>query len=246
MHRNNRISFVGVALATLAMVLGTGCSSKAAELAPPERVAEIAKAVSKEVGEVRQISSAGSKGPFFVFEEFHTSRPGRIQSAVMLLRLYKQYGVKTIGLEGAFQSDKPLDGTWFHNAGGPTASAARETIAIQMLSDGEINQAEFMMMLFPEVVVHGTELKEEHTQPDVKGNPELVHLLGISEKLMSDTDKQKVMVLLKANKRDEALKLMMNADSWSRRTSTPCRMLPPRIWRPLSSALGRSSPKPTH
>lgn len=216
-HRDSGVAFVRIAFATLVMALGTSCSSeqfKAAELAPTERVAEIAKEISKDTGEVRQVNAAGAKGPFFVFEEFHTSRPGRVQSAVMLLRLYRKYGLKTIGLEGAFQSDKPLDGTWFHKAGGPMASAAREDIAVQMLSDGEINQAEFMMLLFPDVTVNGTELKEEHKQPDVKGNPEIVYLLGISEKLLSQADKQKVMALLKTNKRDEAFKLMLSADPW--------------------------------
>jgi len=219
-HRKSRTAFVGIALATLLMALGPSCSSglsKAAELAPTERVTEIATEIAKDAGEVRQVNAAGAKGPFFVFEEFHTSRPGRVQSALMLLRLYRKYGVKTIGLEGAFQSDKPLDGTWFHKAGGPTASAAREDIAIQMLSDGEINQAEFMMLLFPDVTVNGTELREEHKQPDVKGNPEVVYLLGIAEKLLSEADKQKVMALLKADKRDEAFKLMLSADPWVKR-----------------------------
>ncbi|HXA65873.1 MAG TPA: hypothetical protein VNV82_12015 [Bryobacteraceae bacterium] len=220
MNQNIKRFTIPATFALLGMLLmQAGCVSKpstAAELTPARPIGDIANEVTQDIGEVRQVNTAGTKGPIFVFEEFHTSRPGRVQSAMMLLRLYRKHGLKTIGLEGAFQSDKPLDGIWFRNAGGTTAKLARETIAIQMLSDGEINQAEFMVLLFSDMTIHGTERQEEHKQPDVKGNPEVVYLLGVAEALMSNADKQRATTLFNANKNDEAFKLMINAVPWVR------------------------------
>jgi hypothetical protein len=48
----------------------------------------IAKKIAEEVGSVKNINLKGTKGPIFVFEEFHTSRVGQLQIAIMLLRLH--------------------------------------------------------------------------------------------------------------------------------------------------------------
>ena len=72
---------------------------------------EAALDVARNVGTVGTLSDASNRGPVFVFEEFHTSRVGQLQIAVMLLRLHEKYGVHKIGLEGAMQSAGTLDAT---------------------------------------------------------------------------------------------------------------------------------------
>jgi hypothetical protein len=75
---------------------------------------------------VQKAVSAGQAGPIFIFEEFHTSRIGQLQIAVMLLRLHDKYGLKKIGLEGAINSGRPLDAAWFHKMGGQQSTQQRE------------------------------------------------------------------------------------------------------------------------
>src|SRR5262245_61893280 len=75
--------------------------------------------IAQGIGEVRKVNTSGQQGNIFIFEEYHNSRVGQLQIATMLLRLHDRYRLKRIGLEGALQSPRPLDGAWFHNAGGP-------------------------------------------------------------------------------------------------------------------------------
>src|SRR5262245_6616071 len=100
-----------------------------------ETTAEIAASATQGVGNVQSAWSAGTKGTVFVIEEFHTSRVGRLQTGIMLLRLHDRYQTRRIGLEGAMQSAKPIDATWFHNAGGTQARIAREDVAVRMLAE---------------------------------------------------------------------------------------------------------------
>ena len=54
-------------------------------------VVDIANDIVKDVGSVGEIYSNGKQGFVFVFEEYHTSRVGRLQIAVMLTRLHEKY-----------------------------------------------------------------------------------------------------------------------------------------------------------
>ena len=139
----------------------SGASFLSAQPAKPMDLAASARVVAEGVGKIGEINSAGTKGPVFVFEEFHTSRVGQLQTAVMLLRLHGQYSLRTLGLEGAIQGPRSLDATWFHTLGGSLGSSARDDIAVRMLAEGEISQAEFMAMVFPDIRVLGMERREE-------------------------------------------------------------------------------------
>jgi hypothetical protein len=158
--------------------------------------------------------SAGDKAPVFIFEEFHTSRIGQLQIAVMLLRLHDKYGLKKIGLEGAIHSGRPLDAAWFRNMGGPQASQQREDLAIRMLAEGEIGSSELMTLLFPDVEVYGIESASEYNVEAPKTNPEAQYLLVIAEKSLTDSDRGKVGAWIQEGKKKEAVEYMMNADPW--------------------------------
>jgi len=180
-------------------------------------VAEVAGKVADDVGTIGQTVATGAKGPIFVFDEYHTSRVGQLQIAIMLLRLHNQYGVTTFGLEGAIQSPRPIAGDWFHNAGGDNARSAREDVAVRMLAEGEISSMEFMALLYPDVNVYGIELQDEYgVELEVKGeqDPRVVYVLSIAEKGLTQADIRRINDLANQGKQKEALEYMMSKDPW--------------------------------
>ena len=186
-------------------------------------VAEAAKNVAEGVGVVGQIDTSGS-GPVFVYEEFHTSRIGRLQTPIMLLRLHRNYGLKMIGLEGALQRATPLAGRWFHAAGGESARRHREDVAVRMLGEGEINQAEFMTLLFPGIEIYGTERADEYSvELKIKGSPQVQYLLKIAEKGLSQADIVKINGLMQRKKTNEAIDYMLSRDPWVQKQYTSVR-----------------------
>lgn len=201
--------------------LATGLTEEPAaskRAATQANIGNVASEVATGVGEVRKIASEGTGGPLFVFEEFHTSRVGQLQIAVMLLRLHDRHGLRIIGLEGHLQSVKPLDVNWFHTAGGSAASQVREDVALRLLAEGEISSAEFMAMAFADLDLHGLERGKEYAYTlDVEGSPATAYLLHIAEKKLSQSDIQKINDLIERKKEGEAVEYIMNADPWVRR-----------------------------
>jgi hypothetical protein len=178
----------------------------------------MADMIAEGVGEVRRVDIDGNKGPAFVFEEYHTSRVGQLQIAVMLLRLYEKHGMRYVGLEGALQSDHHLAAEWFHSAGSETLKAVKEDVAVRMLAEGEISAAEFMTLCFRDVHVHGTEIASEYNQvPDIQGSPAAVILAGIAEKKLSQSDIRVINNLISRGKQEEALEHLYSADPWVRK-----------------------------
>ncbi len=199
-------------LVFILVLIGLGCTEKWGEGA--HDISLVAGNAAQEVGTVETVGSRGTAGPVFAFEEFHTSRVGQLQIALMLVRLYHQHQIKNIGLEGAIQRPLPIDGTWFQNAGGLEARSAREDVAVRMLSDGEISSAEFMTLLFPDVKVYGTETQEEYQVSPAEGGGEIGYLLAIAQTALAPTDVQQVNALLQEKKHKEALEYMLTADPW--------------------------------
>ena len=180
---------------------------------------DIAKEIVVDVGTIGETYTAGKRGPVFVFEENHTARAGQLQIAVMMLRLHDHFGLKEIALEGMIQRPRPLDGSWFHQAGGATAGSHREDVAVRMLSEGEISAAEFMTLLYPDIKVYGTEISRLY---DVKldsltTNPLVGYLYYIAAKDLTQAEIRKVNRLADQGKVDEARELIFNSDPWVKR-----------------------------
>jgi len=142
--------------------------------------ASVARGVAQEVGLVGK-AVVGPRGPVYVFEEFHTSRVGQLQIAIMFLRLYDRHGLRVLGQEGVLQRPEPLNATWFHKMGGHAAGRTREDVAVRMLAEGEIRAGEFMALLFPDFRVFGTEDQDYNVQLKEQVNPEF---LKINSRLM--------------------------------------------------------------
>lgn len=102
----------------------------------------------------------------------------------MLNRLYLDYGMRIIGLEGAFA---PLDLSWFH----ALSSGDKKSIAVRLIAQGEINRAELMGMVYDDVLVEGVEDRQQYEQnwaDAAGGGAASFHLLTFCELYMQDED----------------------------------------------------------
>lgn len=178
-------------------------------------VQEIASVIVEGVGKISSVDDSGKKGQVIVFEEYHTSKTGQLQIATMLLRLHEQFGMRIIGLEGALKSNRPLDASWFHNLVPPDKARSKEDIALRLLTEGEINSAEFMAMVDDGIQVHGLEVPEEYNiELAADGNPTGAYLIGIAEKNLSQSDIIRINNLLKNGDNDSAFEIIRNSDPW--------------------------------
>jgi hypothetical protein len=182
----------------------------------PSKVGDIAKEVAAGVGSVQQVEANGERGPLFIFEEFHTSKIGRLQTAVMLLRLREKYGLRKIGLEGGIYTGQRMDASWFHGMGGAEGAADREDLSVRWLAEGEISPPEFMAVAFKDVELYGVEVAGEYSkQPNSdKGKSLSEYLLAIAERSLSEEDKVKVVTLLQQGDKEKAFDLLLKADPW--------------------------------
>lgn len=110
----------------------------------------MAENASKGVGVARKVTQGSRGAPIVLLEENHASRAGQIQHAVTLVRLYKYHGMRHIALEGYLKERKPIGADWFHAAAGGD-SAARTSVAVRLLQEGEISSAEFMKLTYRDV-----------------------------------------------------------------------------------------------
>lgn len=102
----------------------------------------------------------------FVFEETHISPAGQIEIAIMLNRLYEDYGLRYIGLESAFTADGPLQTGWLKRSApfraGDPMTPLEETL-VQLLAEGELSSSEMLALTYGDsLTVVGTEKAEEH------------------------------------------------------------------------------------
>ena len=94
--------------------------------------------------------SKGIKGvPILILEENHDSRAGQIQLAITLVRLYNQYGMKHIALEGYLKERPKIRAEWFARAAHGDLTA-KVRAAVNLLQEGEISSAEFMKLVYDE------------------------------------------------------------------------------------------------
>jgi hypothetical protein len=182
----------------------------------PSKVGDMANDVAAGVGSVRKVVASGSSGPLFIFEEFHTSKVGRLQTAVMLLRLHDRYGLRKIGLEGGIFSEGRLDGSWFQGMGGSGGAADREDLSVRWVAEGEISPPEFMTLAFKDADTYGVESAEEYAKkPDGRQGKSLTeYLLAIAERSISDDEKIAVNDLLEKGDEKGALERLLKADPW--------------------------------
>jgi hypothetical protein len=159
----------------------------------PPTLAEQAEMIVADVGEVKASFEGDPERVVYLFGEDHASIGGRLEIAMMMNRLYAQQGVRHLGLEGWMADDPPMDLTWAHRPppyqpGTPITS--REDVLVHMVKDGELNSAEFLGLVYDDVVVHGIDNPKLYAvtiEPEIWDTPyEYNYQIAIS--MMNDDD----------------------------------------------------------
>ena len=146
----------------------TGCGSTNTSKLPPlptdldSPAAKLAQAASIDVGSVDNAFKGNGNAPVIVLEEFHNSRASQIQHAITLLRLYDQKKIRSIGLEGYIKESPKIDGAWFTKKWPGQTPAQNARVAVRLLKEGEISEAEFMKLVYDDLELVPIETKSQY------------------------------------------------------------------------------------
>lgn len=183
-------------------------------------VSAIAQEIAAGVGTVKQVSDGSPDKTVIVFEENHFSPAGQIEIAVMMNRLYKNYGMRQMALEGYFKESGKLDASWFQKS--PPFSAEepireREDVIVQLLQDGEISSSEMMALTYNDIAVTGVEIPAEYDVElsDEADSAPILYLYFIAYSGMTDDEMKKADELVNTGKSLEAVEFVVNKDEWT-------------------------------
>ncbi|HEX3049674.1 MAG TPA: hypothetical protein VHP83_03385 [Aggregatilineaceae bacterium] len=101
--------------------------------------------ITADVGRYDFLTPNTAEPRVFLVQENHVYVSGQVESAVMIHRLIRDYGLTLIGTEGAFPNT-PFDTNWFN--AGMTPSQVRNQ-AVELLGEGEISQSELAAIVYP-------------------------------------------------------------------------------------------------
>lgn len=181
---------------------------------------DIAEEIAEEVGEVTTVVETDSEEVIFVFEERHDSRLGQVEIAMMLNRLYADYELRRIGLEGLMADEGPLDLSWAHREPYYQPSqpiTGREDVMAQTLQDGEIGSAELLGLVYHDVVVEGIDDAELYAfdPPETAWDAPNLYLYNIALAGMSDTDRTAWNALYEQEQYEDAFEYAVGTDEFS-------------------------------
>ena len=219
-------------LLTMLLVLTTiffiGCG-KAWQPTKVERqdIDTISHSVCEGVCSISKVSKGTNGAPILIFEENHLSRAGQIQHAIAMVRLYKQYKLRHIALEGYLKEDREIRTDWFDKVSGDLTVTRKAEIAVRLLKEGEISSAEFMKLAYKDILIHPIETKEEYSV-DLDKNASaapILYLLKIAYKSLTEEHFEKLQTLQKdfeelegdkkEKKRREMFDYILSIDAWA-------------------------------
>jgi hypothetical protein len=117
-------------------------------------------AIVKDVGKTSTAISGTHGRQVIVIQERHDSRAVQVEIAIMLERLYRDYGLRDLALEGAVtENGDPTPGNFYQL---PDA-CTRTEVALYLLRQGEISGAEFMAMAHPDFHLHAIEDSSQYS-----------------------------------------------------------------------------------
>lgn len=173
----------------------------------------LANDITSDFGSVSDSSIGSTDKNVFVFQETHTSRAVQIEIAIMLNRLHNN-GLKIIALEGLNEGEN-LDTQWLQKI---SDNEAKKQIAVQLLEKGEISNAEFIAICYPDVEVIGVE-KPEYYNVDLSGDAAssaMYYLIAIAEKSMTQDQIEDANKLAEAGQIEEYVEFIVNSDGWTK------------------------------
>jgi hypothetical protein len=117
----------------------------------------MANAITQKAGKVIQALSGDPNRVIILLEESHAFTLGQVESVIILNRLYSDYGIRTIGLEG-LAAGQTLDLAWAHRNPPYTPDkpiTAREDVILQTLAEGDANSVEALGLIYNDVTIAG-------------------------------------------------------------------------------------------
>ncbi|MGB2986481.1 MAG: hypothetical protein WBE26_11430 [Phycisphaerae bacterium] len=182
------MSFSKLLLCGLVLIVVIMYSCAQAQLLKGKSPEDVAREVCKDVGKVGK-SFQGTKGaPILMLEEVHNSRAGQIEHAITLVRLYERYGLRHIALEGYLKERPEIRTDWFTRAATGLSPTTKARVAVRLLKEGENSCAEFMDLVYHDLVLCPIERKQEYSvelPAEAAGVP-LLYLLKIAERSLTD------------------------------------------------------------
>jgi hypothetical protein len=202
----------------LMLLFLAACGESTTPQPKPISIQQIAENITKDVGTVTQISEKGDPHrKVIVFEEDHSSRAGQIEIAVMLNRLYENYGLRNIGLEGAFVGETITAPPWLQSH--PSFKAKqpishREDVIAQLLEDGAISSSEFMALVYQDMNVVGIEDSNEYNGDTLTSDAaDSVYIYLYEIALQGMTPDQQTACANQPN--DQVFDCVIATDSWA-------------------------------
>ena len=206
--------------AFLAITMLTNCAQKV-EISPIEGcdppISTIVDDVRSEIGESSVSLDGDCSKKIFVFEERHDSIKGQVEMALMLYRLYKDYGLRELALEGAVLEDQIPDVSWFHRL---PDEKVRNDIALQLLRQGEISAAEYMAMVFEDFRLYPIERYDEYKLELSREQSwaQIIYLAAIAEKKLSSEQIDQLNRMVEEKADDwEIVQFVIESNPWTKK-----------------------------
>lgn len=217
-----RLSFRFLFVLFVFAILVVGCTE--AEVTQPEPTStpeisytpqEIADAiVADDVGIILEVADNGSDVPIFIFHELHSSVLGQVELAVMFNRLYRDFGTTHIALEGAFDT---IEAPWFEAF--PGTSQEQAPTIVRAFAEGEINNAEFMVLARSDIAVVGIEDEAQYLANELafeeSNNASLMYLIYFASESMSEADIEEADRVFDEEGVDAYIEFFMQFDDWA-------------------------------
>lgn len=146
-------------------------------------IGEIAKKVATGVADGGLLSLKKTEPAVIILDETHNSREGQLQQAIVLERLYRDFQMRNLALEGYLDGEKDLSTKWAENAANGD-HIELVSVAIRLLEEAEISAAEFMKLIHNDINIHPIEKREyyESTEEIQNGRPVDIYLLKIASR----------------------------------------------------------------
>ncbi len=183
-----RSVLISCALILIAPLAGCGGSPTTSlpPAVPRPDLQAVAQTASEASATIRNVAKASGNAfaPVVLFEERHDLRAVQVQEALAMVRMHDQFGLRDIALEGYLKDEGPVDTSWMKNASGPVSTNARARAVVSLLREGEISSAEFMKLIYDDILLHAIEDRAEY-DVSVSNKAESApfdYLLAIAEK----------------------------------------------------------------
>lgn len=201
-----------IALSSLSLCVSVSSS--------PTPFRDMIEEIAADVGKVLMVEEGDRERVVVVFEEIHGSILVQLEIAIMLNRLYADFGMHHIGLEALTTEESPFDLSWAHRPplyrpDQPITS--REDVVVQTLIEGEIGGVEMMGLIYEDVVVHGIDdpgLYAVEVSPEVWGAP-YTYLYNIALARMPKGQATRWKKLYDRGEYQAAFEYAMTADSFT-------------------------------